>query len=451
VKDTIEELKEQERELAMQRLDNITDYYEYQQDRADGIIDNTDARITLMGKTGKEVTANDYAAGLNATANKLGILAKQREVFAKEFEALIASGVIEEDSADWHKYTEALEELDSTILQTEGDLQDMKDAVNDIALTNLQNALDLLAASADAVKGILSLNQAQGAEPSAEKYASLITNGDEQIANIMRQNEALRAQQETLDTQSEKYQELQRKIEGNEQAILDVKTSQEEWNDAIADTKIKALQEQRDELERVNDAYERQKRLQEALEDLQKAQGQRNKLVYRDGIGFAYESDQKAVRDAQEALNDARHDETLAKLDDAIKAIEDLKKTDNIYNEDGTIKVKAYAGGGVNTHTGLAQLDGTASEPEVIFNESHAKKLWNLVQSGLRSPVDANHMYQAARANVLETAGMTMPIAPITLTIGDVVVSGVQDTEGLSAAIVRELPNQLMQRLYKQP
>lgn len=97
------------------------------------------------------------------------------------------------------------------------------------------------------------------------------------------QNVELRKQQEGLDVLSERYQELQDEINSNNEAILDMKISQEEWNDAVLDIKISELQDYADELSKINDNYQRQKDLQQAIEDLERAKTQRTQRVYREG------------------------------------------------------------------------------------------------------------------------------------------------------------------------
>src|SRR5699024_3597296 len=96
-------------------------------------------------------------------------------------------------------------------------------------------------------------------------------------------NEYLKAQQSGLDVLSEKWQELQGQIDDNNDSIWDIKASQEEWNDAIADLKIEQLQKQRDELEKTNEALEKKKEMEDALEELERAKTQRTKLIYREG------------------------------------------------------------------------------------------------------------------------------------------------------------------------
>ena len=281
--ETVEELKQQEVDLARQKLDNIDEYYTKKVDRLEAALDKNSAKLDKKVAAGQEVTAKDYEDAIKATQDKILTLQEEREAFASQFDALIASGVITPDSDKWHEYMSTLEDIDQTIIETETDLIGLNDEMAQIPLTNLQYALDRLNAIQSQIKGFQSFHDAQGTDNTESTYNDLIQNGFEQIKNLQEQNEYLKAQQSGLDVLSEKWQELQGQIDDNNDSIWDIKASQEEWNDAIADLKIEQLQKQRDELEKTNEALEKKKETEDALEELERAKTQRTKLIYREG------------------------------------------------------------------------------------------------------------------------------------------------------------------------
>lgn len=281
--ETVEELKQQEVDLARQKLDNIDEYYTKKVDRLEVALDKNSAKLDKKVAAGQEVTAKDYEDAIKATQDKILTLQEEREAFASQFDALIASGVITPDSDKWHEYMSTLEDIDQTIIETETDLIGLNGEMAQIPLTNLQYALDRLNAIQSQIKGFQSFHDAQGTDNTESTYNDLIQNGFEQIKNLQEQNEYLKAQQSGLDVLSEKWQELQGQIDDNNDSIWDIKASQEEWNDAIADLKIEQLQKQRDELEKTNEALEKKKEMEDALEELERAKTQRTKLIYREG------------------------------------------------------------------------------------------------------------------------------------------------------------------------
>lgn len=97
-------------------------------------------------------------------------------------------------------------------------------------------------------------------------------------------------------------------------------------------------------------------------------------------------------------------------------------------------RFRAYASGGLSTEQGLAMLHGSKSAPEVILNNSDASKLWQFVQSSL--PQRAEFMNNIGRRTQ-------------SISIGDIILHGVQDVNGLSKAIVERLPLKVLQMINR--
>lgn len=95
-----------------------------------------------------------------------------------------------------------------------------------------------------------------------------------------------------------------------------LKEEQEDYYDKLIDDKKAANDETEKELELA--------RLQEALANAQK---EKTKRVWREGIGWVWEADQEAIKEAQEALDEFNKEQELDALekqkDEAIKNIED--------------------------------------------------------------------------------------------------------------------------------
>ncbi len=148
--------------------------------------------------------------------------------------------------------------------------------------------------------------------------------------------------------------------------------------------------------------------------------GESNRL-----IGFVYEADQNKIKEAQDRVDELRHQETLDKIDEAIDAIEENKKNDNVYDYEGNQVVKDF--GSVNVQA------------------LYASALENMDISGLLSSIISRSAQQ--NMDLLNLTGETGN-PPATFTFGDFYLSGVNDTDGLAQAIVNELPNRILQRLY---
>ena len=444
--DTVEELKEQQIELSKQKLDNINTYYENRLERLESQAQAGQEGIDLKAASGKEITASDYTRILSATEKQLNLLYTQREALSKEFESLVSQGIIQQDTEAWHEYTGQIEELGSQIAQTQIDLIGFKDAVKDLPLTNLDYALNALKDMQSTMEATMSLHEVQSAEHAPSDYEKLIRNSMEQMNNLEKQNVYLREQQMGLDVLSEKYQEIQGEINANEDEILQAKIAQEEWNDAILDLKISKLEEEREELEKTNDAYQKQLDLQKAMDDLEKAKSQKTKLIYRENQGFKYEVDQEALQNAQERVNEIRHQETLDKIDEAIEALENQKKDDNVYDYNGQL-IKPYAKGGVDRAGGLGLLHGTPNHVETIFNAEDGKKLYDLIHGtdNLTHELVKTFDTSSLMRQINSASRTVMP----SITMGDIVIEKADNVEGLANDIVKYFPNAMLKEIYR--
>lgn len=419
-KDSIEDLKDQERELNLQRLDNIISDYE---NRIDVLKDKATARqneIKLMQAQGKELSEKSYTDLIGNAQNQITELERERNALEKELLNQVAKGTIQEGSDEWHKYRNSLEEVDSAIIDCKVSMQEFSDAIYDLRMDRLENAMSALQRVQSATESLMELHNAQNTKNAEGYYATLIGNGFQQIENIKAQNELLRQQMEGLDEGSEKYQTILEEIAKNEESIASVKIAQEQWNDAIADLKIDALQEQRDKLQEVNDEYQKQLDYEEALAELDKAKNQRNKLVFRNGIGFRYEADQQAIDEAQKRVDELDYQAKIDALDKQIGDLEDAKETSNIYNYTGTALTNGI------------EVGSTA------FND--------MVESLINAPINTDMVSSAIVSNA-DAEKKTMQ--SIDLKIGDIIIQKADDADQLAKNIVDRLPDAILQEMYK--
>lgn len=274
-RDAVGDLRKQQTELAKQKLDNIAKDYENRISLLGTIYEGYQKQIDKKIASGKEVTRSDYSDMLTNTQERIDMLQQERDAMSNELQSLVDAGTIQEGSDDWYKYTNQIKEFDSAIADAEISMEDLKDSINGITLTNIQTAMSMLNQIHSTIQGFMDLRSAQGKTATANDYRDLISSGSKQIKNLEMQNAALLKQQEGLDVLSEKYQEIQKQINENALAILSTKAKQEEWNDAIIDLEIDRLQKQ-------NTQYKSQLQLMDAIENLEKSK-QRRALVYREG------------------------------------------------------------------------------------------------------------------------------------------------------------------------
>ena len=355
------------------------------------------------------------------------MIVDQRNALNSTLEDLVREGLIREGSEAWFNYTNKIQEMDQAINDAKTSIIELQDAVNNVALTKLGYALDRLTNSASHANEMIDLHKAQGYDDNVNLYVDMIENGMEQIKILEEQNELYRQQQEGLDVLSEKYQELEDNIQSNITEINRMKVSQENWNDSTIDSRIDEIKKFKDSLSKTNDQYQRQKELQEALEDLERARSQRTQRVYREGVGFGFEADQQAVKEAQDKLDDVIENQLLSKMDDLIDALGDLKNDSNVYDAEGNLLGTAYS---------IPQIDDLSAVLSNYYKNPDISPSMNGLKSLLFDRISSE-------------VGDSISNRNVNLSIGDIIVNEAQNGNELANAIVDQFSSSLLQALYK--
>lgn len=181
-------------------------------------------------------------------------------------------------------------------------------------------------------------------EISASKYYSAVKDMIDEQKSIY--DAALKGVTKLLDDEIDKWQDKIDAIEKSNDKLNEQKDKydsilsaiQKVYDDEIekANKKKDSIQDIIDAMSDENDEYERQKKLQEAIYNLNKANSQKTKYLLKDGQ-FVYSTDNSAIRDAQDSLHDAQYDVDVANLkkqqDDIDNYIDTLNEFKDKWNE----------------------------------------------------------------------------------------------------------------------
>lgn len=181
-------------------------------------------------------------------------------------------------------------------------------------------------------------------EISASKYYSAVKDMIDEQKSIY--DAALKGVTKLLDDEIDKWQDKIDVIEKSNDKLNKQKDKydsilsaiQKVYDDEIekANKKKDSIQDIIDAMSDENDEYERQKKLQEAIYNLNKANSQKTKYLLKDGQ-FVYSTDNSAIRDAQDSLHDAQYDVDVANLkkqqDDIDNYIDTLNEFKDKWNE----------------------------------------------------------------------------------------------------------------------
>lgn len=179
---------------------------------------------------------------------------------------------------------------------------------------------------------------------SASKYYSAVKDMIDEQKSIY--DAALKGVTKLLDDEIDKWKDKIDVIEKNNDKLNEQKDKYDSILSAIQkvyDDEIKKANKKKDSIQDIidamsdeNDEYERQKKLQEAIYNLNKANSQKTKYLLKDGQ-FVYSTDNSAIRDAQDSLHDAQYDVDVANLkkqqDDIDNYIDTLNEFKDKWNE----------------------------------------------------------------------------------------------------------------------
>lgn len=200
-------------------------------------------------------------------------------------------------------------------------------------------------------------------EISASKYYSAVKDMIDEQKSIY--DAALKGVIKLLDDEIDKWQDKIDAIEKSNDKLNEQKDKYDSILSAIQkvyDDEIEKANKRKDSIQDIidamsdeNDEYERQKKLQEAIYNLNKANSQKTKYLLKDGQ-FVYSTDNSAIRDAQDSLHDAQYDVDVANLkkqqDDIDNYIDTLNEFKDKWNEisdafseaQDTMNLKQYLG-----------------------------------------------------------------------------------------------------------
>lgn len=195
--------------------------------------------------------------------------------------------------------TEILNTIDSLKAQINDEsvnIANLNDSVKEIETKKLEISLNKLTAVASALNAQINIKQAKGIKLTAQDYAELINNSSKQVDNYKAQNSLLKEQQVGLDENSKKWQDLQRQIESNNEAIDQEILKQVEWNNSIANIPFDTLDNEISVISSQSDVYG-------SVIDLNKAKG-------KDSSAFDYINqliaNQKEIDKVTEKLKNAQ-------------------------------------------------------------------------------------------------------------------------------------------------
>lgn len=248
--EAIQDLNDQQKELAKTELDNIIKDYEYISDMQSGKRSRAEAQrelnyesgIAAVGTTTKKTgnktktTYGDYQADINAENKNLNNLIDERTKLQEKLQDLMDKGLVVKNDDTWKEMQKQIQSLGTAILNSQTDIIKLKDEANNIKIDKLGYQIDNISASTSKLIDNIELATARGNHSmdwAGKQYESVRDGFKEENKVLQQQNKEYRVQQKGLDETSAKYQELEKKIQQNSSIIRQNNQSVQEYADKI--------------------------------------------------------------------------------------------------------------------------------------------------------------------------------------------------------------------------
>ena len=247
-KNAVEELKQQEKELYQQRLDNIEDYYGIKDDLYSKRISKAEALIDLLEKQGKNVTKDSvkgafgsktsvYGYQESALKTQVANAQKTYEAYFAEYNKQVKAGKL--TGKDKEDALATVNELHQAWIEAKSDYEDYKDALRELdykpleqAIESIQNALDKLQARNDLAekRGNKKYNNIRLTESSVQEEIGL---NNDQIKKLYEKRQMKLKDMAKWEQGSTKWQEAKNEVDELDSSILQLLSDNEDAVESI--------------------------------------------------------------------------------------------------------------------------------------------------------------------------------------------------------------------------
>lgn len=347
VKQTISDLKQEEKELLSQRIDKISERYDTRIDSRNSTVSKLQSQIELKESTGKTVKQKDYTKIINQQKKNLKDLQTNYSKVKKEFDSFEKSDKNFKYSSKWYEYKGVLTDLETSMSDTNQEIINLKNNILDLRwkpFDDMLNKLGGIKSELDTVIGLLDDDGFDKAgNPTNKGLARLalnfkgIENSKQNIANAQYAIKQLDKQFKnglwTLDDYNEKMSELQSIVlssasdmKSYENAIIDFKQN-------AIDLETKAMSEY---IQQKKDALRAEKDLHDYKKSIEA--DEKNASILRKKIAALALSDdrkdiaerqklEKQLRDSEEEMSDKQYEHDLKNKEEAYdKDLEEFEK-----------------------------------------------------------------------------------------------------------------------------
>lgn len=266
-------------------------------------------------------------------------------------------------SDKFNETSEEIQNLDNEISNLIASQIELNNQMLQIPITEMSEQIDKLGNVKTLLQNSISEDNAKGLQTTVSQYAELHSLTLQQLNLYAQQKEELAKLLDVYDEESEYYKETEKQILDIENEMSNLVQETYEWNqelldipianlekvnenlsnyssilgeilsdydsalsgvNTLIDNEIEGVQDVLDALNQQNEALQIQRKLEQSLYNLRRAEEQKNVAVIRNGEKV-YESNQDNLRSAHQEFADAQYDKMVYDLEQQIEALENIK------------------------------------------------------------------------------------------------------------------------------
>lgn len=345
--DLVADLEDQAIELAISRLDKITEYYDAVNSVHESLIDANDAKLDYREAKGYSAVSDAQRELLQSSIDEAKAIQANAysnyTQYQDEFTSLVKAGVLKKDSVEYYDRLSEINDLKAAYYEASTAVLEHADALREIEYTKLQHAIDGFSRASEKLSNQVELLESRNEKVAESIYTEQIGKNNSQIQKQYELRQTKLAEQANYAVNSVRYQELADEISDIDGEIINLLTDNEELKNSIVELRfdpliesVEKLQDVRSELEDFMDLIN-----EEALFDSDTG------ALTGEGVANIYLIEQ-AMNSAKQEI--AEYTEGLAKLDENFAngnvSQEEFNEMNAEYREgirDAIKDVKSYA------------------------------------------------------------------------------------------------------------
>lgn len=245
--DKVTELQDKERELAIERLEQIEDFYKLVTDVQEALQKANEAKLDFSDAMGfsavSDAVRKTYQESLNAAEEIYDNLSQQLVDYQSEFSDLMSKGYIQKYSDEWYEGYAKINEFNEVISKAGVSIVEFEDKIREISYTKIKQLIDGFERAIDKLDARVELMASRDETVPESIYQKQLDANNSRITGNKQMRDAKLAEQALYAVTSTRYQELAEEINKLDTETLGLMKDNEKLKDTIFELRFTPLED----------------------------------------------------------------------------------------------------------------------------------------------------------------------------------------------------------------